>query len=125
MIIGAGVIGLEMGSVYKRLGTEVIIIEYADQICPFLDADIAKAFTKSLKSQGIQLITGHKVVSGTNNGTSGSVVVEPVKGGESKVYEADHILVCTGRKPFVEGLNAKEIGIEFDKQNRVVTNEHL
>jgi dihydrolipoamide dehydrogenase len=125
VIIGAGVIGLEMGSVYKRLGTEVLIIEYADQICPFLDGDVAKSFTKSLKNQGIEILTGHKVVSGSNNGTSGSVIVEPVKGGEAKTFEADHILVCTGRKPFVEGLNAREIGIEFDKNNRIVTNDHL
>lgn len=125
IIIGAGVIGLEMGSVYQRLGTQVTVIEFADQICPFLDSDVAKAFTKSLKHQGMEILTGHKVVSGQNLGTHGSVVVELVKGGDSKVFEADHILVSTGRRPFTEGLNAKEIGIEIDTKGRVGTNKHL
>lgn len=125
IVIGAGVIGLEMGSVYQRLGTQVTVIEYADQICPFLDTDVAKAFAKSLQKQGLEILTGHKVVSGKNLGTSGSVVVEPVKGGEAKTFEADHILVSTGRRPFVDGLNAKEIGIEFDNKSRIVTNSHL
>ncbi|EAR94529.2 dihydrolipoyl dehydrogenase (macronuclear) [Tetrahymena thermophila SB210] len=125
IVIGAGVIGLEMGSVYQRLGTQVTVIEFADQICPFLDTDVAKAFQQSLKKQGLQILTGHKVVSGQNFGTHGSVVVEPVKGGPSQTFEADHILVSTGRRPYVDGLNAKEIGIEFDNKNRIITNSHL
>lgn len=70
-------------------------------------------------------MTGHKVVSGENNGTSGSIVVEPVKGGESKVIEGDHILVCTGRKPFIEGLNTQGLGIELDSKGKIATNSHL
>lgn len=125
LVIGAGVIGLEMGSVYQRLGSQVKVIEYADQICPFLDADIAKSFTKSLQHQGLEILTGHKVVSGQNFGTHASVLVEPVKGGDSKTFEADYILISTGRRPFIEGLNAKEIGIELDKKGRIATNGHL
>ncbi|EGR32409.1 hypothetical protein IMG5_084100 [Ichthyophthirius multifiliis] len=125
IVIGAGVIGLEMGSVYQRLGTKVTVIEYADQICPFLDNEIAKAFHKTLTKYGLEILTGHKVTGGQNKGTNGIVNVEPVKGGESKSLSANHILVATGRKPFVKGLNAQEIGIEFDNKGRIVTNNLL
>lgn len=70
-------------------------------------------------------MTGHKVVSGKNLGTHGSVTVELVKGGEAKTFEADHVLVSTGRRPYVDGLNAKEIGIQFDDKHRIATNDHL
>jgi dihydrolipoamide dehydrogenase len=75
IVIGGGVIGVEMASVYSRLGTQVTVIEYMDNICPFLDADIADQFRKILTKQGIKFLVGHKVTGGKNNGTSGSVTV--------------------------------------------------
>ena len=114
-----------MASVYSRLGTQVTVIEYMDNICPFLDADIADQFRKILTKQGIKFLVGHKVTGGKNNGTSGEVTVQPVKGGNTINLSADHILISTGRRPFTANLGAKvhfapfkhlqEIGVELDK----------
>lgn len=71
IVVGGGVIGLELGSVYQRLGTKVTVVEYFDEICPFLDTEVAKSFHKILVKQGITILTGHKVISGKNNGDSG------------------------------------------------------
>ncbi len=71
IVVGGGVIGLELGSVYQRLGTKVTVVEYFDEICPFLDTEVAKSFHKILAKQGITILTGHKVLSGKNNGDSG------------------------------------------------------
>lgn len=109
-----------MASVYARLGTKVTVVEYMDKLCPFLDDDIADSFKKILTKQGLTILTGHKVTGGKNNGTSGEVTIEPVKGGESKVLKGDHILISTGRRPYSEGLGAKEVGVNFDEHNRVV-----
>lgn len=120
VVIGGGVIGVEMASVYSRLGTKVTIVEYMDKLCPFLDDDIADSFKKVLTKQGLKVLTGHKVTGGKNNGNSGEVTIEPVKGGDSQVLKADHILIATGRRPYSEGLGAKEIGVKFDEHSRVV-----
>lgn len=82
LVVGGGVIGVEMASVYQRLGTEVTVIEYLDNICGAIDLEISKAFQKILTKQGIKFLTGHKVVSGTNHGNGASLVIEPVKGGD-------------------------------------------
>ncbi len=99
IVIGGGVIGLEMGSVYQRFGTKVTVVEFMDEIVSTMDLEIAKTLKKILTKQGIKILTGHKVLSGKNNGTHGEITIEPVKGGERQVLKADHILVATGRKP--------------------------
>lgn len=114
-----------MGSVYQRFGTNVTVIEYFDQICPFLDLEIAKAFQKILIKQGLKMMTGHKVVSGKNNGTNGEVTIEPVKGGEQITLKADHILVSTGRRPFTQNLGLEKAGVKLDDKGRVEVNDQL
>lgn len=98
-VIGGGVIGLEMASVYQRFGTNVTVVEFLDEIVPSLDGEAAKSFRKILTKQGIKILTSHKVISGKNHGTHGEITIEPVKGGDQQVIKADHILVSTGRKP--------------------------
>ena len=114
IVIGGGVIGLELGSVYQRLGTKVTVVEYFDQICGALDSEVAKSLHKILTKQGITILTGHKVVSGKNNGNSGEVTVEPVKGGDKITLSADHILVSTGRKPHTDKLGLENAGVKVD-----------
>ncbi len=107
IVVGGGVIGLELGSVYNRLGTKVTVVEFLDEICPSLDLEIASAFNKILVKQGIKILTSHKVVSGKNLGKGAEVVIEPVKGGAAQTLKADHVLISTGRRPFTEGLGLK------------------
>jgi dihydrolipoamide dehydrogenase len=125
VVIGGGVIGLEMASVYQRFGTKVIVVEYLDEIVPSLDKEIAKTFNKILTKQGIKILTSHKVVGGKNHGTYGEVTIEPVKGGERQVLKADHILVSTGRKPHTDKLGLDRAGIKVDEKGRVIVNDHL
>jgi dihydrolipoamide dehydrogenase len=125
IVIGGGVIGLEMASVYQRFGTNVIVVEYLDEIVPSLDKEIAKAFNKILTKQGIKILTSHKVLSGKNHGTYGEVTIEPVKGGDKQVLKADHILVATGRKPHTEKLGLDRAGVKVDEKGRVIVNDHL
>ncbi len=125
IVIGGGVIGLEMGSVYARLGTNVTVVEYADEIVPSLDKEVAKNFNKILTRQGLKILTSHKVLSGKNHGTYGEVTIEPVKGGEQRVLKASHILVSTGRKPHTDKLNCEKAGIKLDERGRVIVNDNL
>ena len=125
IVIGGGVIGLEMGSVYARFGTNVTVVEYLDEIVPSLDKEVAKNFNKILAKQGIKILTSHKVVSGKNHGTYGEVTIEPVKGGEQQILKADHILVATGRKPHTDKLNANKAGVKLDERGRVIVGDTL
>ena len=124
-MIGGGVIGLELGSVYQRYGTKVTVIEFLDDICPTLDKEVPRSFRKILEKQGIKILTGHKVVSGKNHGNSGEVTIEPVKGGDKIVLKADHILVSTGRKPHTHNLGLDKAGVKSDDRGRVIVNDHL
>lgn len=125
VVIGGGVIGLEMASVYQRFGTNVTVVEYLDEIVPSLDKEIARTFNKILTKQGVKILTSHKVVSGKNHGTYGEVTIEPVKGGEQRVLKADHILVATGRKPHTEKLGLDRAGVKVDERGRVIVGDHL
>lgn len=125
IVVGGGVIGLELGSVYQRMGTKVTVIEYLDEICPTLDAEIAKSFNKILTKQGIKIMTSHKVVSGKNHGTHGEITIEPVKGGDQVTLSADHILISTGRKPHTSNLNLDKAGVKMDNKGRVDVDDHL
>lgn len=125
VVIGGGVIGLELGSVYQRFGTNVTVVEFLDEICPALDKEVAKSFHKILTKQGIKIITSHKVLSGKNHGTHGEITIEPVKGGDKITLTADHILVSTGRKPHTDQLCADKAGVKIDERGRVVVDDHL
>lgn len=119
VVIGGGVIGLELGSVYKRLGSKVTVVEYADRVCPGLDLELGKEFAKLLKKQGLDLHSKTKVTASQVNGDKVTLTVEPAAGGEASTIEADTVLVATGRRPFTGGLGLEQMGIQTDKMGRI------
>jgi dihydrolipoamide dehydrogenase len=104
VVIGAGVIGLELGSVWRRLGSEVIVLEYLDRILPGMDSEVAKQFQRILGKQGFQFRLSSKVTGVEVKDGSATVTVEPAAGGEAETLSADAVLVAIGRVPFTEGL---------------------
>jgi dihydrolipoamide dehydrogenase len=125
LVIGAGVIGLELGSVWRRLGAEVHVVEFLDRIVPGMDAEIAKQFQRILSKQGITFQLGSKVT-GVAKGADGLVVtIEPAAGGEAEERQADLVLVCIGRKPFTEGLGLETAGVKVDDRGRVEVDDHF
>lgn len=104
IVIGGGVIGLELGSVYKRLGTEVQVIEYADRICSMMDVEVTQQFKKILEKQGIKFMMKTKVVGGSGGPNGCKVDYEPAEGGKKQTLEGDIILVSTGRRAYTSGL---------------------
>lgn len=123
VVIGGGVIGLEMGSVYSRLGTKVDVVEFADRICPTLDKEVTTQFAKLLKKQGMNIMTSTKLVSGVNNKEKGvELVVENAKGQQK--MKAEVVLLCVGRRPFTDGLDLGKAGLETNKFGRVEINGH-
>lgn len=127
VVIGAGVIGLELGSVWRRLGSEVIVIEYLDRILPGMDTDVARTFQRILAKQGFEFRLGQKVTGVADAGDGGlSVSVVPAAGdGTGETLQADAVLVAVGRKPYTDGLGLDEIGIERDSKGRIAVNEHF
>ena len=115
VVIGGGYIGLEMGSVWRRLGAKVTVIEYAPQVVPAMDAEIGKAFARILTKQGLVLRTGMKVVEARREGAGAVVVVEPTAGGAREEIVADIVLLSTGRRPNTDGLNIDATGLKLDK----------
>jgi dihydrolipoamide dehydrogenase len=124
IIIGGGVIGLELGSVYGRLGAKVSVVEYMDGIIPTMDKSLGKELQKSLTKLGFEFHLSHKVKSVENTGKKVVVKADNAKG-EELVLEGDYTLVSVGRKPYTEGLNADKAGVALDERGRVITNEHL
>ena len=124
LIVGAGVIGLELGSVWRRLGSQVTVVEYLDRILPGMDGEVAKQFQRILTRQGFAFKLGSKVTGAKENGEKLSVSVEPATGGASETLEADVVLVAIGRRPFTDGLGLAEAGVELDPQGRIVVDEH-
>ncbi|MDB4606669.1 dihydrolipoyl dehydrogenase [Crocinitomicaceae bacterium] len=124
LVIGAGVIGLELGSVYKRLGSQVEVIEFAKSILPTMDISIGKEYGKVLKKEGFKLHMEHRVKSVKNTGKKVIVTALNKKGEEVKI-EGDYCLVAVGRKAFTEGLNLKSAGLEANERGQVVVNENL
>ncbi|MGM0585360.1 MAG: dihydrolipoyl dehydrogenase [Pseudomonadota bacterium] len=124
VVIGAGVIGLELGSVWKRLGSEVHVIEYLDQITPGMDAEVCKSFQKILKKQGLKFTLG-AAVSSVEKGDRLTVSYKLRKNDQEKSLEADVVLVATGRKPYTDGLGLDEMGIERDDRGRIKVDEHF
>ncbi|KAK4041001.1 hypothetical protein C8A01DRAFT_45727 [Parachaetomium inaequale] len=121
MVIGGGIIGLEMASVWSRLGSEVTVVEFLDQIGgPGMDTEIAKSIQKILKKQGINFKTGTKVVSGDKVGEGVKINVDSAKGGKQETLDADVVLVAIGRRPYTGGLGLENIGLELDERGRVI-----
>lgn len=125
IVIGGGVIGLEMGSVYRRLGSEVEVIEFAPSILPAFDKEIAAEFQKIILKDGLKLNLNHKVVGGTVTSSGVTLRVEDVKGGSIKEIQGDIVLVSTGRRPYTAGLNLAAAGLETDKLGRIEVDENL
>lgn len=124
VIIGGGVIGLELGQVYLRLGAEVSVVEYMDRIIPGMDAGLSRELTKVLKKQGMKFYLSHKVTAVTRKG--GKVTVKALDKKEAEVaLEGDYCLVSVGRRPYTEGLNAEAAGVTLNDRGQVVVNEHL
>lgn len=124
VVVGGGVIGLELGSVWKRLGAEVTVVEFLDRIVPGMDTEIATAFQRILQKQGIKFRLGTKVTGATPGSDGVSLTVEPVKGGNAETIKADIVLVAIGRRPYTEGLGLAEAGVEMDDRKRVKVDHH-
>ncbi|MXQ09681.1 dihydrolipoyl dehydrogenase [Alphaproteobacteria bacterium GH1-50] len=124
VVIGAGVIGLELGSVYNRLGADVTVVEYLDVITPGMDAEVQKTFQRILKKQGLNFVMGAAVQS-VEKGKSGAKVTYKMKKDDSeKTAEAEVVLVATGRRPFTDGLGLSELGVEMTERGQVKTDAH-
>ncbi|HEU0163298.1 MAG TPA: dihydrolipoyl dehydrogenase [Rhizomicrobium sp.] len=124
LVVGAGVIGLELGSVYRRLGAEVTVVEFLDRITPGIDGEVGKAFQRILTKQGFNFQLSTKVTGVEKTKTGLKVSVEPAAGGDKSVIEADVMLVAIGRIPFTGNLGLAEAGVALDKRGRVVTDHH-
>ena len=124
VIIGGGVIGIELGQVYLRLGAQVSVVEYLDRIIPGMDASLSKELTKVLKKQGMKFYVSHKVKSVVREGDSVAVQAENLKG-ETITLNGDYALVSVGRKPFTAGLNAQKAGVTISDRGMVEVNDHL
>ncbi|GLK88760.1 dihydrolipoyl dehydrogenase [Pseudomonas turukhanskensis] len=124
VVVGAGVIGLELGSVWRRLGSEVTVVEYLDRICPGLDLKTGKTFQRSLAKQGFNFKLGSKVSSATSTDTGVTLEIEPAAGGEKESLKADYVLVAIGRRPFTQGLGLETVGITPDKRGMLENQKH-
>ncbi|MGO4819316.1 dihydrolipoyl dehydrogenase [Flavobacterium sp. W22_SRS_FP1] len=124
VIIGGGVIGIELGQVYLRLGAQVSVVEYMDRIIPGMDASLSKELTKVLKKQGMKFYVSHKVQSVERNGDAVTVQAENAKG-ETITLEGDYSLVSVGRRPYTDGLNADKAGVKISDRGQVEVNDHL
>jgi dihydrolipoamide dehydrogenase len=120
IVIGAGVIGLELGSVYARLGSKVTVVEYLDRILPGMDLEVAKAFQRILQKQGFAFKLSSKVTSARNDGDKVTLSVEGAAGGAAEQMEADVVLVAIGRVPFTKGLGLDAAGVKLDERGRIV-----
>ncbi|UII75672.1 dihydrolipoyl dehydrogenase [Flagellimonas sp. HMM57] len=124
IIIGGGVIGLELGQVYKRLGAEVSVVEYMDRIIPGMDGALSKELMKAMKKQKVKFNLSHKVKSVERKGDE-VIIKADNKKGEEVTFTGDYCLVSVGRRPFTDGLNAEAAGVKLDDRGRVAVNEHL
>jgi dihydrolipoamide dehydrogenase len=116
IVIGAGVIGLELGSVWRRLGAEVTVVEFLDRITPGVDAEVAQALQRALTKQGMSFQLGAKVTGAKASAKGATLTFEPVAGGAAKTLEADYVLLAIGRRPYTEGLGLESVGVKTDKR---------
>ena len=124
VVIGGGVIGLELGSVWKRLGARVTVIEYLDRIVPGIDSEIARSFQRVLDKQGLVFRLGQKVTRAETSNGGVTLTVEPAKGGDAETIEADVVLVAVGRRPVSDGMGLKEAGIAINQRGQIETDAH-
>jgi len=124
VVIGAGVIGLELGSVYARLGSTVTVVEYLDVITPGMDGEVQKTFQRMLKKQGLNFIMGAAVQKTETTKTKAKVTYTLRKDDSEHVIDADAVLVATGRKPFTDGLGLDALGVEMTKRGQIAVNDH-
>ncbi|MBW3096761.1 dihydrolipoyl dehydrogenase [Pseudohoeflea coraliihabitans] len=124
IVVGGGVIGLELGSVWARLGSEVTVVEYLDTILGGMDADVSKQFQRMLAKQGLAFKLGAKVTGVEKTDKGATVTFEKVKGGDAETLDADIVLIATGRKPYTEGLGLENAGVVLDERGRVRTDGH-
>lgn len=124
VVIGAGVIGLELGSVWRRLGSEVTVVEYLDRICPGLDTETAKTLQRTLSKQGMSFRLGSKVTGASTTAKGVVLSLEPAAGGASEQLQADYVLVAIGRRPYTEGLGLESVGITPDKRGMLDNQQH-
>ncbi len=122
VVIGGGYIGLEMGSVWRRLGAKVTVVEYMDRITPAMDIEVAKEFQKILVKQGMVIKTGTKVLEVKTDKKGATVIVEPAAGGAREEIKADIVLMSIGRKPYTDGLNLQAAGLQTDERGRIAIN---
>mmetsp|Transcript_21991 Transcript_21991/g.21709 ORF Transcript_21991/g.21709 Transcript_21991/m.21709 type:complete len:491 (-) Transcript_21991:28-1500(-) len=125
VLIGGGVIGLEMGSVYSRLGSEVIVVEFMDRIMPTFDKEISRTFTNILKKRGFKFMFGTKVLGGDVREDGVTLNMESVNGDKLDPLDADYVLIATGRRPFTEGLGLENIGVTPDRLGMIEVNDHF
>jgi dihydrolipoamide dehydrogenase len=125
LIVGAGVIGLELGSVWQRLGAQVLVVEFLDRILPGMDGEIAKQFQRILEKQGFAFRLGAKLTGVDTSGKTLLATVEPAASGTADTLEADVVLVCIGRVPYTEGLGLREAGVALDDRGRVQIDAHF
>ena len=125
VVVGGGVIGLELGSVWRRLGSEVLVVEFLDTITPTMDADISKNFQRILKKQGMDFKLGHKVTKIEKEKSGLKLSIEPAKGGDAEIIEADVALIAIGRTPYTTGLGLEAVGVELDERKRIKTDGHF
>jgi dihydrolipoamide dehydrogenase len=125
VVIGAGYIGLELGSVWRRLGAEVTVVEFLDRVLPGMDGEVSKVMERLLQKQGISFRLGTKVTAATPSETGVALTLEPAKGGPAESLGADVVLVAVGRRAHVEGLGLEAVGVALDERGRVKTDGHF
>ena len=124
VVVGAGVIGSELGSVWSRLGAKVTVVEFLDKVLGPMDGEVSKQFQKLMEKQGIEYKLGAKVTGVEKTASGAKVTFEPVKGGDAQTLEADIVLVATGRRPYTDGLGLAEAGVKLDDRGRVDVDAH-
>ena len=124
-VIGGGVIGLELGSVWQRLGTQVTVVEFADRILPGMDGEVSKTMQKILTKQGMQFKLGSKVTSAVNEGKQVALVIEAAAGGAPEKTQAEVVLLAVGRRPYTENLGLEAVGVKLDERTRIAVDSHF
>jgi dihydrolipoamide dehydrogenase len=125
VVIGGGVIGLELGSVWRRLGADVTVVEFLPEILPGMDGEVVKQATRTLKKQGVNFKTGTKVTGAKKTKTGVALTVEPAAGGKAETIKADVVLVAIGRRPFTDKLGLDKVGVDVDDRGFVKTDAHF
>jgi dihydrolipoamide dehydrogenase len=125
VVVGAGIIGLELGSVWRRLGSDVTVVEFLDRIAPGIDDEITKHFQRALAKQGLKFKLGSKVTKAETGASGVTLTVEPAKGGAAETLEADVVLVAIGRRPFVDGLGLDKAGVKLTPRGRIQVDGHF